>query len=53
MTLLYIGVTSIWEQTWMCHLFTKNTFTKNTSNDLIIYWGNFYMGADMDVTFVY
>ena len=30
-------------------LFTKNT----SSNDLIIYWGNFYMGADMDVTFVY
>ena len=49
MTLLYIGVTSTWEQTWMCHLFTKNTST----NDLIIYWGNFYMGADMDVTFVY
>ena len=49
MTLLYIGVTSIWEQTWMCPLFTKSTST----NDLIIYWSNFYMGADMDVTFVY
>ena len=22
-----------------------------STNDLIIYWGNFYMGADMDVTF--